>query len=190
MEERSIMSGFVNPPFRRRIDIEDFIKNEFLIKPDYYPEHEHLNYSTMHVYIFESSKAQGYDKYGKIRYVRDDLVYTMTGVDFVLLLNEEIWDAASTDRRKAIIDHFFHKIRAQYQWEDPETQKIAKGDYYDVPKEPGIDLKFQVSKTGRIKWKIVKPIGEFPEIIRRYGGWNVDVKDLENSFIAKEKNQS
>lgn len=187
MEERNILSGIVNSPYRQRGDIEEFIKREFLGNKEEYPEHQHLNYANLHVYGFETSNSKGYDRYGKIKYIRDDLIYTMTnGVDFVLLINEEIWDSAPDKQRLAIIDHFLHKIKAQYEWEDPETQKKIKGEFEDIPNDPGINLRHQTTKSGRFRWKIAKPVGEFPEVIRRHGGWNTEIKDMQNSFLTNE----
>jgi hypothetical protein len=190
MAEDLIGSEAVHTKYHRRRDVEEFISNEFLSKTGEYPEHEHFKYATIHVYAVDNINSNGYDRFGKIKYIRDDLMYTITGVDFVIIINEEIWESMQEYRRKALIEHFLYEIKAQYQWEDPETHKIVKGEYEDIPNIPGINVKFQITSSGRFKWKTRKPVGEFPEVIRRYGGWNVDIKDVENSFAAKENNQS
>jgi hypothetical protein len=174
--------------FKRREDIENFIKEEFLDKKDKYPEHEHLNYATLHVYSVETLTGKHYERYGKLKYIRDDLVYNLCQVDFVILLNDEVWGAMLTERRRALIDHFLQRIVALYEWEDQETGKRVKGEFYDIPLDPGINLRFQVSKSGRYRWKIRNPIGEFPAVLKRYGTWNTDVKDMISSFKEGEKN--
>ncbi len=187
MAEHIVGSVAVNTKYSRRKDIEDFIKTDFLDKPKEYPEHEHYKYVNIHVYAVDNIKSKGYDRFGKIKYITDDLIYTMSGVDFVLIINDEIWSSMQDYRRKALIEHFLFKYKPQYQWEDPETHKIVKGEYDDIPDIPGIDIKFQVTASGRFKYKKHEPVGEFPAVIRRYGGWNVDIKDIENSFSANEK---
>ncbi len=187
MAEELVGNEMVHTKYSRRKDIEDFIKAEFLDKPKDYPEHEHYKFSNINVYSVDNINSKGYERFGKIRYISDDLLYTMSGVDFVLIINDEIWGSMQDYRRKAMIEHFLFKYKAQYQWEDPETHKIVKGEFEDIPNLPGLNVKFQVSSSGRFKYKKYEPVGEFPEVIRKYGGWNVDIKDVENSFSAQEK---
>lgn len=52
----------------------------------------------------------------------------------------------------------------------------------DLPEDFVAKYTYQLSKTGRLKFKIVKPFGEFPEVIQQFGDWNLEVREIKNSF--------
>lgn len=169
--------------YRRRADIEQFIKDNFLTQERF----EHLPIQ-FQVWVKDTLKGEGYDKYGKIKYFSDDLLHNLTGLDFVFILNEEIWDAIQEKNRLAIIEHFLLRIEPMCEYQEDGVDKKTKCMFKELPDIANLNFTFVLTKSGRIKFKIIKPFGEFPEIISRYGDWNMDIREIKNSF-KENKNE-
>lgn len=180
MAEEKKVSMCLSPEYHRRADIENFIKEELLNEE----RNAFLNTQQFQVWGKDKLKGDGYDHFGKVKYFKDDLLAELTGLDFVFILNVEIWDAASDNIRRAIISHFLYRIEPMLEYVDDDGRKV-KCVHRDLPEEYIGNYTYQVGKTGRLKFKIVKPFGEFPEVIKKFGDWNMDVRELKNSFKTK-----
>jgi len=163
--------------YHRRADIEEFITKECLTEK----RHQFLNTQRFQVWTKENLKGDGYEHFGKIKYFRDDLQAELTGLDFVFVFNGSIWDNSPERIRKAVLTHFLYRIEPLMDYEDENGCK-KKCMMKDVPESYFCTQTYQVSKSGRLKFKIIKPFGEFPEVIKEFGDWNLEVRELKNSF--------
>lgn len=114
-------------------------------------------------------KGWGQDVDGRVCLARtrrlSELDQRLTGFDFMVSLNEDIWKELSEAQVKAVLDHELHHM----------GPKITK------------DGEQSKDTTGRYEWRLRRhEVEEFPEVIERHGMYN---KQLEDFAKAAHKAQ-
>jgi hypothetical protein len=139
-----------------------------------FPGFEHLVFAKIKFLFKDKLAGSGWNKLGKLNRV-NDLYWSLLDLDFIIVLNKQIWDKMEIKEKVTLVLHVISKIKVYY--------KLSSGKR--TLRRPSGEVNYDITSNGRINYKVIPPDVEvFESVSERFADEYNKLKELS---IAEEK---
>jgi hypothetical protein len=150
---------------------------DFILKSEKFPEHKHLVFAKINSFFKEKMSGEGWNNLGKVFRV-NDFWWSITNIDIVIIVNEEVWKNLATREKITLMLHFLSKIKVYYKYNNKRKKTLK-------PPSENESADYDITFSGRINYKIVPPdIEEFENVSSKFKESYEELKKV--SKIVKE----
>jgi len=140
-----------------------------------FPGFEHLVFAKIKFLFRDKLPGNGWNKLGKLQRV-NDLYWSLVDLDFIVVLNRQLWDEMELKQKITLTLHLISKIKVYYK----------KSDGKRTLKRPDGEVNYDITPSGRINYKVIPPDVEvFESVSERFANEYNSLKEL--SISAEEQ---
>jgi hypothetical protein len=139
-------------------------------KAEEFPGFDHLVFSKIKFFFKDTLSGTGWNKLGRI--VRtNDLYWSLLDIDFIFIINKQLWDKMEIKQKITLILHLISKIKVYY--------KKSNGKKTLKKPDNSADANFDITSSGRINYKLVSPdVETFESVSQKFSGEYNTLKEL------------